>query len=162
MPNFLHNLPVLQTFSYLGQLFKLIALGHKIDTISEQHTTFTEVVLEEQEKQGEETMDKEKIDTFVEELKDHAQENSNVATAQFEIIDKAKTMKLFETFLETAPQTMLQLYIIMIQNEDMSKTQIVSLVKGFFLFVFGAMNNYLGPTKVNINLINWKIKLNFF
>ena len=57
-------------------------------------------------------------------------------------------MNLFETFLETAPQTVLQLYIVMQQAEEVSKTQINTLVKSFLLFVVGAMKNYLGPTKV--------------
>ena len=148
MPSFLHNLPVLQTFAYLNQLFKLIAVGLRIETISSKHKKFTDDVLEEQKKQGMQVMDKEKINEFVKELKDRAQENSDAMTTESNILLEAKTMKLFETFLETAPQTVLQLYIVMQQAEEVSYTQYSTLIKGFLFFVFGAMKNYLGPTKV--------------
>ena len=150
LPSFLHNLPVIQTFAYFSQLFKMIAVGCKIDAISSEHTKFTEDVLEEQEKHDKKVMKKEKIKDFVKVLKDRAQENSVASTALDKIIAEAKTMKLFETFLETAPQTVLQLYIIMQQAEEITNTQMTTLIKSFSFFLFGAIKNYLGPTKVYI------------
>ena len=149
LPSFLHNLPVLQTFAYLAQLFKMIDVAIEIDTISDEHKTFTEVVLDKQKKHGKSVLEKEKIDQFVNELNKSAKKNSNAQTALNNIIAEAKTMKLFETFLEVAPQTVLQLYIVMLQTEEMSTIQIATLVKGFSLFLYGATKNYLGPTKVS-------------
>ena len=148
LPSFLHNLPVLQTFAYCSHLIKMMAVGHKIDVISSQHSTFSKTVLAEQEKQGKTVMDNEKINEFDKELIECAKKHDDAVTAQNEIINQAKTMKLFETFLETAPQTVLQLYIILQQNEEMSTTQMTTLIKSFSFFLFGAVRNYLGPTKV--------------
>ena len=117
---------------------------------SSEHETFTKVVLDEQEERGKEVMDKEKINEFENQLNSRAQENTDAGNAQDDIIAEAKTMKLFETFLETAPQTVLQLYIVLQQNEQISKIQMTTLVKGFLFFLIGAMKNYLGPTKVHI------------
>ena len=149
LPNFLHNLPVLQTFAYLALLFKMIDVAIEIDTISDEHKKFTKVVLNKQKEHGESVMDKEKIDQFVHELNECAKKNYNAQTTLNNIIAEAKTMKLFETFLEVAPQTVLQLYIVMLQNQEMSTIQIATLVKGFSLFLYGATKNYLGPTKVS-------------
>ena len=149
LPNFVHNLPLLQTFAYLSHLFKMIDVANVIDTISDEHKIFTKVVLDKQKEHGKRVMEKEKIDQFVHEINEHAKKNSNAQTALNDIIAEAKTMKLFETFLEVAPQTVLQLYIVMLQTEEMSTIQIETLVKGFSLFLYGATKNYLGPTKVS-------------
>ena len=127
----------------------MIDVANEIDTISDDHTKFTKDVLKEQEEKGKNVMDKEKINDFDNELNERAKKNSDALTALNDIIAEAKTMKLFETFLEAAPQTVLQLYIIMVQNKEMSNIQIVTLVKSFLLFLYGTMKNYLGPTKVS-------------
>ena len=60
-------------------------------------------------------------------------------------------MNELETFLETAPQTILQLYIFF-QIDDVDKItllQWITLIKSFSFFLMGAMTNYLGPTKVS-------------
>ena len=152
LPGFVCNLPLLQTFAYLAHLFKIIDVANEIDTISDEHKKFTLVVLDKQKEHGKRVMDQEKIDQFVHDLNERAKNNSNALTAINDIIAEAQTMKLFETFLEVVPQTVLQLYIVMLQTEEMSTIQIATLVKGFLLFLYGTMKNYLGPTKVSTYL----------
>ena len=107
--------------------------------------------MDEQETHGKSALEKETIDKHVQDVKRYAKDNFEAIEDRDRILDEAKTMAQYETFLETAPQTVLQLYIIfqLENSEDITWTQWRTLIKSFIFFLMGAMTNYLGPTKVS-------------
>ena len=107
--------------------------------------------MKEQEDHGKSSLKKETIDKHVQDVKSYAKDNFEAMEERNRILDETKTMAQYETFLETAPQTVLQLYIIfqMGNSEVITWTQWRTLIKSFTFFLMGAMTNYLGPTKVS-------------
>ena len=131
--------------------FRLKWVCDKIEDHAKEHEKFTDQVLDEENARGKIALEKETIDNHVKVLNKRADENLEAIEHRDQILDEAKTIAQFETFLETAPQTILQLYIFFqIDNvEDITWTQWITLIKSFSFFLMGAMTNYLGPTKVS-------------
>ena len=62
---------------------------------------------------------------------------------------KAANFKLTETFMEGAPQSVLQTYIFLVQDESISTTQYITIISSFVIYSYGAVGIYLSqPTKV--------------
>ena len=135
--------------------FRLKMVCDTIDEHGKQHEDFTEEVLTAQENHGKTSLDKDTIENYVKVLNKRANDNLKAIEDRDEILEKAKVVEQFETFLETAPQTILQLYIIIQQGnpEKITWTQWQTLIKCFVFFLTGAMSNYLGPTKVTFPVL---------
>ena len=122
-----------------------------IDSHVKEHEMFTDKVLTEQKDHGKYALDKATIDKHVKTLNKSARAHLEGIEHRDKILEVAKDVQQFEVFLETAPQTILQLYIIFIQSGEITATQWITLTKCFIFFLTGAMTNYLGPTKVNLD-----------
>ena len=140
--------------AFTPNIFLCTRLKWVCDTIEDnanEHEKFTDQVLDEQNARGKIALEKETIDNHVKVLNKRADENLEAIEHRDQILDEAKTIAQFETFLETAPQTILQLYIFF-QIDDVDEItllQWITLIKSFSFFLMGAMTNYLGPTKVS-------------
>ena len=124
-----------------------------------EHQTFTDQIMAEQENQehgenAKKALNDKVIDEHVKILNKRANDNFEAIKHRDDILEEGKMIKQFETFLETAPQTVLQLYIIFqLEPSEVTLTQWRTLAKCFIFFLMGAMSNYLGPTKVSCYLI---------
>ena len=131
--------------------FRLKWVCDKIEDHAKEHEKFTDQVLDEQTDRGKDALGEDIIEKHVQTLNKRADENYEAIEHRDQILDEAKTIAQFETFLETAPQTILQLYIFF-QIDDVDEItllQWITLIKSFSFFLMGAMTNYLGPTKVS-------------
>ena len=122
---------------------------------AKNHEEFTNEVIDEQNKHNTTALEKNTIDQYVKTLSKRANQHLEAMDHRDEILEEAEGIEQYETFLETAPQTILQLYIVFQQPGKISSTQWTTLVKCFSFFLLGAMSNILGPTKVSICLIRY-------
>ena len=120
-----------------------------IGVFYKQHEHFTEEVLDAQENHGKTTLEKDTIDNYVKTLNKRSKEHLEAINHRDEILEEANVIEQYENFLETAPQMILQLYIVFQQPGEMTLTQKTTLIKCFSFFLMGAMSNYLGPTMVS-------------
>ena len=107
-----------------------------IDNYTKEHEIFTNQVLKQQEDHGKSALSKETIDNHVRIFNKRANDNFKAIQHRDEILDEAKTIAQYETFLETAPQAILQLYIVfqLSSSEEMTWIQWVSIIKTFMFF----------------------------
>ena len=132
-------------------LFSLNVVCDAIEILKHEHEEFTDRVLEEQAAKGSTALDKEVIDNYVKELNHRAKRHKEAIDHRDAILAESNSAKLLETFLEAAPQTVLQLYI-MLQTEnqgDISSFAKFNMAKSFVVFFLGVMSKYLGPTQVS-------------
>ena len=122
---------------------------------AKNHEEFTNEVIDEQNKHNTTALEKNTIDQYVKTLSKRANQHLEAMDHRDEILEEAEGIEQYETFLETAPQTILQLYIVFQQPGEITSTQWTTLVKCFSFFLLGAMSNILGPTKVSICLIRY-------
>lgn len=140
------------------QIFCSSRLKNVCDSLehhAKNHEEFTNEVIDEQNKHNTTALEKNTIDQYVKTLSKRANQHLEAMDHRDEILEEAKGIEQYETFLETAPQTILQLYIVFQQPGEISSTQWITLVKCFSFFLLGAMSNILGPTKVSICLIRY-------
>ena len=122
---------------------------------AKNHEEFTNEVIDEQNKHNTTALEKNTIDQYVKTLSKRANQHLEAMDHRDEILEEAEGIEQYETFLETAPQTILQLYIVFQQPGKITSTQWTTLVKCFCFFLMGAMSNILGPTKVSRCLIRY-------
>ena len=130
-------------------MFSLNVVCDAIEILQHEHKEFTDRVLEVQAAKGSTALDKEVIDNYVKELNHQAKRHKEAIDHRDAILAESNSAKLLETFLEAAPQTVLQLYIILQNQEDISPFAKFNMAKSFVVFFLGVMSKYLGPTQVS-------------
>ena len=146
IPNCIYHLPFFQTWAMINYFLKLIILQKSTKFLVQEHKLFTKKVLSQTTSSNKKH---EKIGN-VKELETRASKYYDSTMYIQYIIGKASNFKLSETFLEGGPQSVLQLYIVIKeQQEEVTNLQIFTICTSFLGFAFGAMCTYLTqPTKV--------------
>ena len=120
-----------------------------MSVLAEEHNTFTKEVNESRAKLGKIAFDKETQNEKVKKLEERAKAYSELMIEENRIFAKAANFKLTETFMEGAPQSVLQTYIFLVQDESISTSQYVTIISSFVILSYGAVGIYLSqPTKV--------------
>ena len=120
-----------------------------MSVLAEEHKTFTKEVNESRAKLGKIAFDKETQNEKVKKLEQRAKAYSELMIEENRISAEAANSKLTETFMEGAPQSVLQTYIFLVQDESISTTQYITIISSFVIFSYGAVGIYLSqPTKV--------------
>ena len=147
IPNCIYHLPFFQTWAMINYFLKLVILQKSTQSLVQEHKMFTKKVLSQTSSSNKMH---EKIGN-VKELETRASKYYDSTMYLGYIVGKASSFKLSETFLEGGPQSVLQLYIVIReQEEEVTNLQIFTICTSFLGFAFGAMCTYLThPTKVS-------------
>ena len=128
------------------------SINKEIDAYHKQHKLLTEEVLDK--KKNHEMSDERTVEEYVKDLETRAQKYHNAILTQEQVFANAHSLKLAETFLEAAPQSVLQLYIYLHPQKCKSELQLFWITKSFLFLTHGAVKTFLTyPTKVKYNLI---------
>ena len=129
------------------------SINEEIDSYHKQHKLLTEEVLEK--KKNHEILDERTVEEYVKDLEIRAKKYYNAILIQEQVFANAHSLKLAETFLEAAPQSVLQLYIYLHPQKCKSELQLFWITKSFLFLTHGAVKTFLTfPTKVKHNFIS--------
>ena len=144
-PETIWHFPLFQTLRHLGFILKQRLIQHDIHCITKEHGEFTEKVLNDQKS---EPLTDLKIKDYNKELCEKAKKFLDIKQHQQITQGEVLRFKLYEGFLEGAPQATLQLYIVF-QTGHIEWSQIVSISISFLAFTYSATELFLSfPTKV--------------
>ena len=139
----------MQTLVQIRYFVEIVIIFNKMSVLAEEHKTFTKEVNESRAKLGKCAFDKKTQNEKVKELEERAKAYNELMVEQNRIFAEAANFKLIETFMESAPQSVLQTYIFLVQDESISTTQYMTIISSFVIFSYGAVGIYLTlPTKV--------------
>ena len=147
VPRPLQHLPLIQTIIYLGFFFEFQFLHQEIYEITKKFQKVSREINEEFQREGQKFSKETKIQKL-KEIRYYAKKAHDAKTYQNQVKADFYDLKIYETYLEGAPQSVLQLYIIL-HTCSIEPFQWGTLITSFMAFSYASAEIYLTyPTKV--------------
>ena len=152
IPEWIRHLPFMQSLTYMAYFFELRMAQRDIHYLKAEHEDFTKDVLDDFDHWASQGLNEERRKTCKDELETKAKKYHDATRFYKYLESKVTEFNRYETFLEGAPQSVLQFYVLLqyaqceIQTRWMLPT---SMVISYLCFAYSAADTFLSyPTKV--------------
>ena len=159
MPSTIRHFPIIQSLANLSYILQIKNSYEKSEKLAKEHEKFTKDVIKEKVKLDNKPFHDGIIEGFVETLQIRAKTNYDLMINRNRIFQEAYRFSNYETFLESGPQSILQLYICF-RTGTIDALILVTIITSLLCFWFRTAMLFLEhPTKVLCSLVG-KYELN--